>query len=79
MNRKALGLIMPLATTGLTILIIISVGTLLLEVRSYAESAHMEHTMVTLLPVIVALAGAGAILIGCSLAARGGRPEHPPH
>jgi hypothetical protein len=70
-NRKALALAMPLAATGITVTIIVSIGTLLLEVRYLAEAA-LGHEVGRLIPVAVALAIAGAILIGCALAARGG-------
>lgn len=79
MNRKALALAMPLAATGITVTIIVSIGTLLLEVRHAAETA-LDHEVGRLIPVAVALAIAGAILIGCALAARGGAERAPtPH
>ncbi|MBX5491294.1 MAG: hypothetical protein IRZ14_09045 [Chloroflexi bacterium] len=77
MNRKAIALAMPLAATGITVLIIVSIGTLLLEVRHAAETA-MGHEG-RLIPVAVALAIAGAILIGCALAARGGNRSSVAH
>jgi uncharacterized membrane protein len=76
-NRKAIALAMPLAATGITVMIIVSIGTLLLEVRHLAEAA-LGHEVGRLLPVAVALAIAGAILIGCALAARGGSERITP-
>ena len=74
MNRKAVALLMPLATTGITILIIVAIGTLLLEVRYFADHVlHLGHEGSKLPPVAAALAVSGAILVGCALAARGGQ------
>ena len=70
MDRVGIALMLPLAATIIAGLIIIGIGTLLLEVaEGFSE----------LVAVAVALAIAGAILFGCSLAARGGREEHPTH
>jgi hypothetical protein len=62
---------MPLAATGITVLIIVAIGTLLLEVE------HFTHN--SLVAVAVALALAGAVLVGCALAARGGTSERGAH
>jgi hypothetical protein len=70
MPRVGIALMLPLAATVIAGLIIIAIGTLLLEVADALSES---------VAVAVALAIAGAILFGCSLAARGGHEEHPTH
>ncbi len=69
MDRVALGLLVPMAAAVIAVLIIVGIGTLLLEVAdAYGEPVA----------VAVALALAGAVLLGCALASRGGRREEAP-
>jgi hypothetical protein len=70
MDRLAIPLVMPLAVTVVTFLIIVGIGTLLLEL-SHAFGEHIA--------VAAALAIAGAVLAGCALVARGGPADHPTH
>jgi hypothetical protein len=70
MPRVGIALMLPLAASVIAALIIIGIGTLLLEIAE----AFSENVAVA-----VALAIAGAILFGCSLAARGGHEEHATH
>src|SRR5262245_54951945 len=67
MPRVGIALMLPLAASVIAGLIIISIGTLLLEIaEDFSE----------MVAVAVALAIAGAILLGCALAAPG-RPQEP--
>jgi len=78
-NRRAVALVLPLATTGITVLLIIVIGNTLLQVRKMSHEMHLEHGLEALPSVAVALALSGAILIGCALAARGGTSEIDAH
>jgi RsiW-degrading membrane proteinase PrsW (M82 family) len=58
-DRVALGLLVPMAAAVVTILLIVSIGTLLLAVaEGYGEP----------IAVAVALALGGVVLVGCALA-----------
>ena len=70
MNRISIPMILPIAVTMLTVLIIVSIGSLLLTLADEIG----EH-----IAVAAALAIAGAVLGGCALAARGGTSEQHPH
>jgi hypothetical protein len=66
MDRISLPMILPIAITMVTTLLIVGVGSLLLWI------AHdVSHNMA----IGVALALGGAVLLGCWLAARGGTEE----
>ncbi len=69
MERLAIPLLMPVAITALVVLIIAGIGSLLLWLTEISGEA---------LATAVALAMAGAVLLGCMLAARAGRRE-PAH
>jgi hypothetical protein len=70
-DRVALGMLVPMAAAVITVLLIAGIGSLLL---------WLSHGWGEAVAVAVALALGGAVLVGCALAARGGRPEHPaPH
>jgi hypothetical protein len=69
LDRVALGLLVPMAAAVFAVLLIVGIGTLLLEVaEAYGE----------LVAVAVALALGGAVLLGCALASRDGRREEVP-
>ena len=66
MDRVALGVLIPMAAAIVAIMIIAGIGTLLLEIaEEYGE----------MVAVAVALALGGAVLLGCTLASRGGRSQ----
>jgi hypothetical protein len=67
MDRVALGFIVPMAAAIIAIMLIVGIGTLLLEIsEAYGEA----------IAVAVALALGGAVLVGCTLAALR-RPREP--
>ncbi len=66
MHRISLPMILPVAVAALVGLVIMAIGSLLL----WCADEFGEDVSVA-----VALALGGAVLIGCALAARGGRRE----
>ena len=69
MDRLAIPLLLPVAVTLVTALLIVAIGSLLLAI---------SHEWGEAVAVAVALALGGAVLVGCALAARGGTEEHHP-
>jgi hypothetical protein len=67
MNRISVPMILPVAVTMVVVLIIVSIGSLLLAIAEEINEATA---------VAAALVIAGAVLVGCALAARGGTEEH---
>ena len=71
MNRISIPMILPVAVTMLVTLLIVAIGSFLLLLGEELGEA---------IAVGAALAIAGAVLIGCALAARGGTQErHTAH
>ena len=67
MDRLAVPLLLPLAVTIVVVALIALIGQSLL---------FIEHDFGSGVAAAVALVGAGAILVGCALAARGGPRDH---
>jgi hypothetical protein len=71
MDRLAIPLLMPVAVTAVVVLIIVAIGSLLL----WCTEVKGED-----LATAVALALAGAVLIGCTIAAQTGpKPRSTRH